>query len=96
MTTIVQVPPYLRQVTPEFISTDLWPPNSLDLNPVDYRVWGCLQDWVYQKRVDELKQHLIEVWSHFSQAIIDEAIDEWRKRLLACIQIKGHHCEHLM
>ena len=62
---------YLRQVfTPEFISPDLWPPNSPHLNPVDYRVWGCLQDWVYQKRVrdvDELKQHLVEdVWPHLS------------------------------
>ena len=77
---------YLLQVTPPFISSDLWPPNSLDLNPVDYRVWGCLQDRVYQKcvrDVDELKQRLVEVWSHFSHAIIYEAIDEWRKRLLA-------------
>ena len=90
---------YLCQVTPEFISPNLWPPNSPDLNPVDYRVWGCLQDCVYQKcilDVDELKQCLVEVWSHFSQAIIDEAINEWRKRLLACVQIKRHHCEHLM
>ena len=89
---------YLRQVTPEFISPDLLPTNSPDLNPVDYRVWVCLQDWVYQKcvcDVDELKQHLVEVWSHFSQAIIDEAIDEWRKRLLACVRMKGHHFEHL-
>ena len=54
---------------------------------------------MYQKHVcdaDELKQRLIEVWSHFSQAIIDEAIDEWRKQLLTCIRIKGHHFEHLM
>ena len=52
-----------------------------------------------QKRVrdlDELKQHLVEVWSRVSQAIIDEAIDEWRKRLLACVRMKGHHFEHLM
>jgi len=41
-------------------------------------------------------QRLVEVWSHFSQAIIDEAIDEWRKRLLACVQMKGYHFEHLM
>ena len=92
---------YLRQVTPEFISPDRWPPNISDVNPVDYRFWGCLQDWVYQKRVrdDELEQCLVEVWSHFSQAIIDEAIDEWRKRLLACIRtvrMKGYHFEHLM
>ena len=69
---------YLCHVTPEFILSDLWPPNSPDLNPVHYKFWGCLQDWVYQKRVrdvDESKQRLVEVWSHFSQAIIDE----WRK-----------------
>ena len=65
-----------------------------DLNPVDYRVWDCLQDQVYQKRVcdiDELKQRLVEVWSHFSQAIIDEAIDEWKKQLLACVRMNRHH-----
>jgi len=92
---------YLRQVTPEFISPDLGHRTALtsDLNPVDYRVWGCLQDRVYQKRVldvDELKQRLVEVWSHFSQAIIDEAIDEWRKRLLVYVGMKGHHFEHLI
>jgi len=35
---------YLRQATPDLISPDVWPPNSPDLNPVDYRIWGCLQD----------------------------------------------------
>ena len=40
---------YLRQVTPEFISPDLWPPNSSDLNQVDYKIWGCVQERVYQK-----------------------------------------------
>jgi len=28
----------LQQQTPGFISSDLWPPNSPDLNPVDYRI----------------------------------------------------------
>ena len=85
---------YLRQVTPPFISPDLWPPNSLDLNPVDYRVWACLQDRVYREHVrdiDELKQRLVEVWSHFSQAIFDEAINEWRKRLRVYVRMKGHY-----
>ena len=30
----------LQQETPEFNAPDLRPPNSPDLNPVDYRVWG--------------------------------------------------------
>jgi len=56
---------YLHQATPNLISPDIWPPNSPDLNPVDYRIWGCLQDHVYQKRTcdsNDLKQHVVDVW----------------------------------
>jgi len=28
--------------TPASISPDLWPPNSPDLNPVDYKIWGVM------------------------------------------------------
>ena len=34
---------YLHQVTPDFISLDLWPHDNPDLNPADYKIWGCLQ-----------------------------------------------------
>src|SRR6218665_4221085 len=34
----------LRRETPSFIGPDLWPANSSDLNPVDYRIWGLIQD----------------------------------------------------
>lgn len=90
---------YLNEATPQFISPDLWPPNSPDLNPVDYKIWGVLQDRVYQTRVRdvlELKERLIEVWSEFGQEIVDEAIDQWRKRLNACVSVKGQHFEHLL
>jgi len=29
----------LQWETPAFISPDLWPPNSPDFNPVDYKIW---------------------------------------------------------
>jgi len=32
----------LRRETPDFISPDLWPPNSPDLNPVDYDKSGAV------------------------------------------------------
>jgi len=47
-----------------FIPPDLWPANSPDLNPVDYRIWCVVQQQVYQSRVhdiDELKQRLQQV-----------------------------------
>ena len=55
----------LRRETPDFISPDLWPPNSPDFNPVDYEIWAVMQRGVYQRKIhiiDELKQRLIEVW----------------------------------
>jgi len=33
----------LQQQTPGFFSPDLWPLNSPDLNPMDYRIWGLMQ-----------------------------------------------------
>ena len=38
---------YLRSNVPEFIEPENWPPNSPDLNPVDYAVWEALQQMVY-------------------------------------------------
>jgi len=71
----------LQQETPDLIGLDLWPPNSPDLNLVDYKLWGVMQQKVYECRmnsVDELKQRLIEVWNSLQQNVIDAAI-EWKK-----------------
>jgi len=43
-----------------------------------------------------LKQHLVDVWSDFGQTVIDGAIDEWRKRLQACVRMKGHYFGHVL
>lgn len=89
----------LKNETPDFITPDIWPPNSPDLNPVDYRIWGVMQERVYQKPVrdvDDLKQRLIETWSGIHQSIIDQAIDQWRDRLKACVKANGKHFEHLL
>ena len=54
----------LQRETPDFIGPDLWPPNSPDLNPVDYKICGVMQQRVYESRVnnlDELKQRLHDV-----------------------------------
>ena len=33
----------LQHETADFISPELWPPNSPELNPVDYKIWGIMQ-----------------------------------------------------
>jgi len=89
----------LQQQTPGFISPDLWPPNSPELNPVDYRIWGLMQERVYKTAVpdvSQLKQRLIDTWSSLSQDVIDDLIDQWRVRLRACVKAKGRHFEYLL
>src|SRR5277367_6654816 len=71
----------LLRETPDFITPLLWPPNSPDLNPVDYKVWSVLQERVYRSRirdVEHLKERLVEEWSLFSQNIVDVAVKQWR------------------
>jgi len=78
----------LQQETPEFIGPDLWPENSPDLNLVDYKVWGVMQQRVHEYRmntVNELKLRLIDVWNSLQQNVTDAAINEWRKQLRVCV-----------
>jgi len=66
-------------------------PNSR--NPVDYEIWAVMQRLVYQRKIhaiDELKQRLIEVWCGLEQLTVDMAIDQWRKRLRACVKVHIH------
>jgi len=49
-----------------FIGRELWLPNSLDLNPVDYKIWGHMRENICHTVVQEvnyLKQYLIDMWS---------------------------------
>ena len=69
-----------------------------DLNLVDYKVWGVVQQTAYECRmnsVDELMS-LIGVWNSLQQNAIDAAINEWRKQLRACMHADGQHFEHLL
>jgi len=89
----------LQRETPAFISHDLWPPNSQDLNPVNYKICGVMKDRVYQKKVkdvNELRERLVEVWAGLQQNVIDDAIDQWHRRLRACVRARGGHFEYLL
>ena len=53
-----------KQSMPAFIPPDLWPPNSIDLNQVDYKVSGDIQQRVHQSQlysINELKNRLLDV-----------------------------------
>lgn len=89
----------LTRETPDFIAPTLWPPNSPDLNPVDYKIWSAMEEKVYQQRirdVDELRERILTAWDELDQRVIDNAVREWRTRLQACVKAKGGHFEHAL
>jgi len=89
----------LDQETPDFIPPNVWPPNSPELNPVDYTMWSVLQERVYRTKisdVDELKRDINSEWAALSHTVIERAVGEWRQQLRACVRDGGGHFEHMM
>jgi len=87
----------LLTLTPDFIAPALWPDKSPDLNPVDYKIWGKLQERVYTAAGAwrwPAEVALDQEWEHFQHLFINEAARQWRPRLLACIRAHGGHSEH--
>src|SRR3984885_12817431 len=59
--------------TPDFIPPNLWPPNSPDLNPVDCKIWGVMQEKVYKTKIrdiEELRERIINAWKEFDQYLL--------------------------
>jgi hypothetical protein len=92
---------WLEQNTPDFIKKDEWPPNSPDLNPLDFHIWGAMLE-KYQAYIPkptnktELKIVLEAIWNDLPQEPIKKAVLAFKKRLQACIRADGGHFEHLL
>ena len=76
---------------------NMWPPNSPDLNPVDYCVWSALERNVYRGRrfenTIELKETILQEWEALPQAVINNAIDGFRSRVRLVIAENGQRIE---
>jgi len=46
----------LQQEMPDFSGPDLWPQNIPDLNIVDYKVWGVMQQRVHDCRMNSVDE----------------------------------------
>jgi len=57
---------YLRDQGHTYKLPDLWPPNSPDLNPIDYKIWVTIQQRIQSTKVQDVKdlmQRLIDAWA---------------------------------
>ena len=54
----------LHLETPDFISPDLWPTNSPDLNPVDHQIWAVMHQrsvYVAPKKTSTTRFRILSV-----------------------------------
>ena len=68
---------------PDFIDNDAWPPNSPDLNPLDYHVWGWMLDKFNRlnpqpQNIPELKTALLMILDELPQEAIRKSIVSFR------------------
>jgi len=57
-----------------------------------------MQQYVYQmkfRNICKVKKRLVQPGLVWSRTFIDTAVNEWRKRLLACVCIMGQHFKQL-
>ena len=54
------------------------------MDPLDYKIWGVMQQCVYETKIcdiGDLQKRLMQTWFDFEQNVIDAAIVKWRDRL---------------
>ena len=86
---VITVDPHWRNPIGE------WPPNSPDLNPLDY-AGSILEEKACQKpypNVESLKKALKKAWKEITLDTLVKIVDNFPKRLKACIDAKGGHFE---
>uniref|UniRef100_A0A914E5S4 Transposase n=1 Tax=Acrobeloides nanus TaxID=290746 RepID=A0A914E5S4_9BILA len=87
---VISVDPHWRNPIGE------WLPNSPDLNPLDYAVWSILEQKACAKphsNVESLKRALKKAWNEITLDTLVKIVDNFPKRLKACVDAKGGHFE---
>jgi len=61
----------LRQETPNFLASKLWPPNSPDLSPVEYDIWAVMHHRVYHRQIHSEDEYYWNGGSSMSNALLN-------------------------
>ena len=81
------------------ISKGLWPPRSLDLTSPDFFLWIQLKDTVYRSNPRDLKQLKMSITraiKEVNEGTKKKVARNMVKRVDKCIEMNGHHFQHLL
>jgi hypothetical protein len=83
---------------PDFFGKEEWPPYSPDLNPLDYSIWSLLERKVCatsHPNLASLRAALIKAWDEIFEDTLRRVVDNFPKRLDACIKNRGGYIENI-
>ena len=90
---------YLDKNCPGFIKKTEWPASSPDLNPLDYFIWGYLQQAVdKEKPKDEVSLELAirRAAAGMPLEMIRRGVDGFYKRVALCVEAEGRQFKHML
>lgn len=76
-----------------------WPPNSPDLTPMDFFLWGWVKDRVYRSQMtncNELRIRIEEAFQELPMAMVDRSVGSYERRLRRCVERNGQSVERLI
>ena len=85
---------WCRDNFPSFVDNDCWPPNSPDLNSLDYSIWDELVNtinWNKVKSKTTLIQELKSSVKKVSESVVFESCACWTNRLYRLYQNDGNY-----
>uniref|UniRef100_A0A0K2TXZ6 Uncharacterized protein n=1 Tax=Lepeophtheirus salmonis TaxID=72036 RepID=A0A0K2TXZ6_LEPSM len=80
----------------DFCTKDMCPSFSLDLNPLDFAVWGTLEretNRTSHLNVDSLKAAIVKEWNNLYEKFIINFSKDFRCLVEAVIAAEGGHIE---
>ncbi|KAF2348401.1 hypothetical protein FHG87_020842 [Trinorchestia longiramus] len=87
---------WIQRNIPSFISKDVWPARSPDLNPLDFSIWSILKTRVLaapHTSLESLKAERQNEWEAILQEQIRATCDAFVNRLKAVVRNKGGYIE---
>ena len=78
----------------EFWPKTFWPPQSPDLNPLDYSIWWQIESKACKVRhsnIAALKSSVNQEWDQMNADYIIKVCQAFRRRLTAVIAAEGGH-----
>jgi len=75
-----------RTIFPGFITVEYWPLGSMNLNPLDYKLWTILEACAKSHHnLESLKKALVKAAREIPMEVFGAIIAEWPNSLKVCV-----------